>query len=262
MSWTGQRIWITGASSGIGEALADAFAGRGARLLLSARNAARLEEVRAACARPDEHLVLPLDLADPATLGPAAEGALAGGPVDVLVHAGGVSQRSLVKNTGIEVDRRIFEVNFFGAVALTKAVLPSMLARRAGHLVVISSLVGKLGTPLRSGYSASKHALHGFFDSLRAETWQDGLRVTLVCPGFIRTAVSVNALTGDGSPQGTMDRAQAEGMSAEECARRILRGLERGKDEFLVGGKERHAVAVKRFFPGLFNRVIRKARVT
>jgi len=263
MSWDGKVVWITGASSGIGEALAHALAGRGARLILSARHEARLREVQAACAHPERHLVLTLDLTDEATLAPAAEAALAHcGQVDVLVHNGGVSQRSLVRDTGIAVDRRIVETNFFGAVALTKAVLPAMLARQAGHFVVISSLVGKFGTPLRSGYSASKHALHGFFDSLRAETWRDGIRVTIVCPGFIRTAVSENALVGDGSAQGTMDRAQEHGMAPEACAERIVRAVERGKDEVLVGGRERFAVYLKRVVPGLFNRVIRKIPVT
>ena len=263
MSWDGKVVWITGASSGIGEALAHAFARRGALLLLSARHEARLREVQAACTHPERHLVLPLDLTDEATLAPAVEQALArAGQVDVLVHNGGVSQRSFVRDTGIAVDRRILETNFFGAVALTKAVLPSMLARKVGHFVVISSLVGKFGTPLRSGYSASKHALHGFFDSLRAETWRDGIRVTIVCPGFIRTNVSKNALVGDGSAQGTMDRAQERGMSPEACAERIVRAVERGKEEVLVGGRERYAVYFKRFVPSLFSRVIRKVRVT
>jgi short-subunit dehydrogenase len=263
MDWDDKIVWITGASSGIGEALAYSLARRGARLILSARGEDRLREVRAACASPENHLVLPLDLAAPATLGPAVERALAqAGRVDILVHSGGVSQRSLVRDTPIEVDRRIMEINFFGTVALTKAVLPAMLARKSGRFVVISSLVGKLGTPLRSGYSASKHALHGFFDSLRAELWRDGIAVTLVCPGFIRTAITLNALTRDGSPQGTMDRAQEHGMAPEVCAERIVRAVERGRDEVLVGGRERYAAYLKRFLPGLFNRVIRKARVT
>jgi dehydrogenase/reductase SDR family protein 7B len=261
--WDGKVVWITGASSGLGEALAHAFARRGARLVLSARNEERLLAVQAACAHPERHFVLPLDLADEATLAPAVATALArSGAIDVVVHNGGVSQRSLAKDTGLAVDRRIFEINFFAAVALTKALLPTMLARKSGHFVVISSLVGKFGTPLRSGYSASKHALHGFFDSLRAETWRDGLKITLVCPGFIRTAVSLNALTADGSPQGTMDRAQEHGMAPEVCAEHIVRAVERGRTEVLVGGPERFAVYLKRFVPGLWNRAIRRLRVT
>lgn len=256
-------VWITGASSGIGEALAYALAERGARVVLSARREERLAVVRANCAHPDRHLLVPLDLADPETLEAAAIRVLAeAGRVDVLVHCGGVSQRSLAKDTGLAVDRRILEIDYLGAVALTKAVLPSMLERGSGRIVVVSSLVGKIGTPLRSAYAGAKHALHGFFESLRAEVYDAGVRVTMVCPGFVRTQVSVNALTADGTPQGTMDRAQAEGMGADECARKIVRALDRGKDELLVGGREVYAVYLYRFFPALFRRLIRRARVT
>ncbi len=263
VSFEGKIVWITGASSGIGEALAYALATRGARLILSARRAARLREVQAACAHPDRHVVLSLDLADAASLEAAARQALdAAGPIDVLINNGGVSQRALALDTELAVDRRIMDVNYFGAVALTKAVLPSMLARGAGHLVVVTSVVGKFGSPWRSAYSASKHALHGFFDALRAEVHQAGLRVTLVCPGFVRTDVSLHALTGDGTPQGTMDAGQQRGLAVEVCAARIVRAIEREKDEVYFGGKEAMAVYLKRFWPGLFNRIIRRAKVT
>ncbi len=263
MSFDGRVAWITGASSGIGEALAYALSARGARLVLSARRERELLRVQAECADPEAHLVLPLDLAETAAFEPAVARVLERfGGVDVLLHNAGVSQRALARDTRLEVDRRIMEINYFGPVALTKAVLPSMLERGAGHLVVVTSLVGKIGTPLRSAYAASKHALHGFFDSLRAELWREGIRVTLVCPGFIRTELPLHALTGDGSPQGTMDRAQLEGYPAGRCAADILRAVERGRDEALVGGRERLAVHLKRFLPGLFNRVIRTARVT
>ncbi len=263
MPFEGKVVWITGASSGIGEALAYALATRGARLILSARRETKLEEVQAACAHPDRHVVLPLDLADTASLEAAARQALGlAGLVDVLINNGGVSQRALAVETQLAVDRRIMDVNYFGAVALTKAVLPSMLARGAGHLVVVTSVVGKFGSPWRSAYSASKHALHGFFDALRAEVHEAGIRVTLVCPGFVRTDVSVNALTGDGTPQGTMDAGQQSGLSVEVCAARILRAIERQKDEVCFGGKEAMAVYLKRFWPGLLNRIIRRAKVT
>lgn len=259
----GEVIWITGASSGIGEALAHLLARRGARLILSSRREEALRRVRDACAHPERHLVLPLDLGEPETLEAAAARALAhAGRIDVIVHNGGVSQRSRAEETALEVDRRVMEVDYFGAVALTKALLPSMLERGSGRIVVVSSLVGKIATPLRSGYSAAKHALHGFFDSLRAEVHDRGVRVTLVCPGFIRTRLSFDALTGDGTPQGTLDRAQAEGMSPETCARRIARALDRGRDEVLIGGKEIWAVRLERLFPALFRHLIRRVRVT
>ncbi|MEM7051330.1 MAG: SDR family oxidoreductase [Acidobacteriota bacterium] len=262
MQLDGRKMWITGASSGIGEALALAASRRGARLVLSARRAEVLEQVRDRCEGSPHHQVVAVDLADGDGIRRAAEEVLADGPVDIVVHCGGVSQRALAQDTREEVDRKLFEVNYFGTVALTKALLPAMLERGRGHFVVVSSLVGKIGTPLRSSYAAAKHALHGFFDSLRAEVWDQGLRVTIICPGFIRTRVSHNALTGDGSPQGTLDRAQANGMAPEACAAEILRAIEGEKSEVLIGGRERWAVHLKRFLPGTFERVIRKARVT
>lgn len=259
----GDVVWVTGASSGIGEALARRFARRGARVILSSRREDRLDAVRRACDDPERHVVLPLDLARPEAMDEVAREALDRcGRVDVMVHNGGISQRSLAEATALEVDRRILDVDYLAPVALTKALLPSMLERGSGRFVVISSLVGKIGTPLRSSYSGAKHALHGFFDSLRAEVHDRGVRVTVVCPGFIRTEVSIHALTGDGTPQGTMDRAQSRGMSPEACAGRIVRALERDEDEVLVGGKEVWAVRLERFFPGLFRRLIRRVRVT
>jgi short-subunit dehydrogenase len=256
-------IWITGASSGIGEALAYAWAARGAKLILSARRREVLERVKARCQRKEEDiLLLPLDLAESETMEAKAKEALGYfGKVDILVHNGGISQRSLVKETDLSVDRRIMEVNFFGTVALTKALLPSMLANKTGRFVVVTSLVGKFGTPYRSAYAASKHALHGFFDSLRAELWQEGIRVTLICPGFIKTEVSINALQGDGSALNQMDDAQAKGMSAEACAKAILRAVDRDAEERYIGGREVMGIYLKRFFPRLFSRILRKARV-
>ncbi len=263
MSFAGQVIWITGASSGIGEALAYAFSAQGARLVLSARRQTRLEAVRASCTNPARHLIAPLDLAQSTTIPGIVETVLEQtGRIDILINNGGVSQRALASETPLDVDRRIMEVNYFGTVALTKAVLPSMLARQAGRIVVISSVVGKFGSPVRSAYAASKHALHGFFDSLRAEVYDDNLRVTIICPGFVTTDISVNALTKDGSAQGTMDNAQAAGMAPDECATRIMHALVRNKDEVYIGGREIMGIHINRLAPGLFNRIIRRTSVT
>ncbi len=263
MENTDRVVWITGASSGIGEALAYAYSEKGARLVLSSRDEGRLREVRSRCAEPGKHLVVPLDLRDtPSVVARCAEVLEHMGHVDILINNGGISQRSLAMETPLDVDRMIMETNFFGTISLTKAVIPSMKERGSGRIVVISSLVGRFGTPLRSAYSASKHALHGFFESLRAEVWDLGIGVTLVCPGFIRTNISVNALTGDGSPQGTMDEAQAHGMPPDACAWKIIAAVEKGKSEVYIGGKELMGVYIKRFAPGLFDRIIRKARVT
>ena len=258
-----QTYWITGASSGIGEALSLALNQRGERVIISARRADELARVRQGCAFPDRVRVLPLDLSDTDALAQKVEEAVAAfGSVDVLINNGGISQRSRVSDTALDVDRRLMEVNFFGTVALTKALLPHFVARQAGHVVVISSLVGKFGTPLRSAYAASKHALHGFFDSLRAEHHRDNIRVTMVCPGFIRTQVSVNALTGDGTRQNKMDQAQEKGMSPEKCARKTIRAIDRRREEVYIGGREVAAVYVKRLFPSVFSRLLRRAKVT
>jgi dehydrogenase/reductase SDR family protein 7B len=251
-------VWITGASSGIGEALALAWSREGARLVLTARNQSELERVRAACAGAERHLVVPLDLTDFGAM-PAAVAAVLEkmGHVDILVHSGGVSQRSLVQETSLATDRAIMEVNYFGTIGLTKAVLPSMLARRSGHIVPISSVVGHVGVPLRSAYAGSKHALHGFFDALRAETEKDGIRVTIVCPGYIRTNVSTNALRGDGSAYGKTDETHVRAMSAERAAPKIISGVAAGKEEVRVGGKEVWAIIIKRLFPGVVSRLVR-----
>lgn len=262
MSWNDRRVWITGASSGIGEGLARVLDRRGARLVLSARRRDRLEEVRSGLGRPDDHQVLPMDVTDIDRTDERVQEAWAGGPIDVMIHNAGISQRSLAADTDVSVDRRVMEVNYFGVVALTKALLPAMLERGGGRFVVVSSLVGKISTPMRSGYSASKHALHGFFDALRAELYDRGIRVTLACPGFVRTEISFHALTGDGSEQGTMDDAQEHGLAPAVCAERIVRAAEAEKREVLIGGKEVWAVRLHRFFPGLFHRMTRTAKVT
>jgi dehydrogenase/reductase SDR family protein 7B len=253
-------VWITGASSGIGAALAEAFSREGATVVLSARRQTELEQVAARCeGRP---LILPLDLARSESFPSLVEQVIERyGRIDVVVHNGGVSQRALAKETRLEVDRRVMEVNYFGAVALTKAVLPFMLREKAGQFVVVSSVMGKIGTPLRSAYAASKHALHGFFDCLRAEVADDGVSVSLLCPGYIRTEVSKNALTGDGSPTNVEGDDIAAGYPASLAALQIVDAAYRKTSEAYIGapGKERLALWLKRFAPGLLERMARRA---
>ncbi|MEO1051095.1 MAG: SDR family oxidoreductase [Bacteroidota bacterium] len=257
-------IWLTGASSGIGESLAYQLAKKGAKLILSSRRKEELERVKGACNPTNQAniQILPIDLGKAETLALTTEAAInLFGKVDILINNGGISQRSLAKDTELKVDRAVMEVNFFGAIALTKYLLPDMIKRKSGHFVNISSLVGKFGTPYRSGYAASKHALHGFYDSLRAELWRENIKVTMVCPGFIKTNVSINALTEKGEKLNKMDKAQENGMDPDLCARKIIKAIEKEKEEVNVGGKERHYVKVKRFFPGIFSRMLRKAEV-
>lgn len=257
-------IWLTGASSGIGEALTYELAKKGAKLILSARRKEELEKVKGNCipgSQPNIR-ILPIDLASPNTLQLSVEAAVQTfGHIDILINNGGISQRSFAKDTLLEVDRRIMEVNYFGAVGLTKYLLPYFIKQGGGHFVVISSLTGKFGTPYRSGYAASKHALHGFYDSLRAELWKEKINVTMVAPGFIHTPITLSALTGDGKPLNKMDEAQYRGKPVKWCASKIVKAIEKQKEEVYIGGREVYGVYIKRFFPSLFSKIIRKARV-
>lgn len=265
MEAKGKIVWITGASSGIGRALAAEFAGLGANLVLSARNETALQDfAREQRLPPERVLILPVDLQQYKKLPAAVNKVLKKfGSIDILVNNGGISQRSHAHETDMAVYEQLMAVNYFGNIALTLGVLPHMRARRQGQIVTVSSVAGKFGTPLRSGYSASKFALSGFYEALRAENWRENIRVTVVLPGFIRTNVSANALTAGGKPQGKMDVGQAAGMSAEECARIMARGILKGKNEIYVGGiKERFALHLSRHLPGVFARIIRKAKVT
>ena len=255
-------IWITGASSGIGEASAKKFSKEGFALILSSRKINELERVKSLCAHPEAIRLLPLDLAESSGFDQVALVAISFfGRVDIVLHNGGISQRSLIRETQLEVDRTLMEVNYFGTVALTKAILPHFIQRKSGQFAVVTSLVGKFASPYRSSYAASKHALHGFFDTLRAEQYQDGISVTMICPGFIRTQVSVNALTADGSPLGEMDEAQEKGMSPDQCAKEMFDAIQSKKEEVYIGGKETLAVYLKRFFPGIFSKILQKAKV-
>ncbi len=257
-------IWITGASSGIGEALAYELAKQEARLVLSARNEGELKRVAAATGLGERDVfVLPLDLEQPDTMqGKAAQVLNHFGRIDILINNGGLSQRSLAKDTAWQVDQKLLMVNTLGTIALTKAVLPYFLRQKQGHFVTVTSLVGKFGSPMRSGYSAAKHALHGFFDSLRAEVEKDGVEVTLICPGFVQTNVSINAVTGNGSAQNKMDDATAKGITAQYCAQQMIKAIKAKKREVIIAKGEKIGVYLKRFLPGVFANYIGKAKVT
>lgn len=257
-----KTVWITGASSGIGEAVALAFAREGAVLVLSARRRNELERVQADClavGSPACHIVL-LDLANPSSIEAAAREVLALGSVDILFNNGGISQRSLTVETPMENDRRIMEVNYFGNIALTKAILPSMIARGTGRIVISSSITGKFGFPLRSAYSASKHALHGFYESLQTELGRSGVGITIVVPGRVVTNISYHALEKDGSAHGQMDPGQATGISAQRCANQILKAVRRGQREVLIGGTETIMVPIRKFCPALFFWIARRVK--
>lgn len=261
-----QVVWITGASSGIGEALAVEFAAAGARIVLSARRESELERVSGRCTAAgsagDSILVLPLDVTDHEAM-PAAVSRVVSefGRIDMLINNAGISQRSRCVDTDMSVYRTIMEVDVLGPIAMTKAVLPLMLKQGSGHIAVTSSVAGKIGAPLRTGYCAAKHAMMGFFDALRAETAANGLTVTTITPGYIKTDVSVHALNGDGSEFGQVDSDIANGMDVNECARVIMKGFRKGTPEIPVGeGMEMQALVLKRLFPKLvFNKVAKLA---
>lgn len=259
-----QVVLITGASSGIGEALAYELSSLGAHMVLASRRLTELERVREGCNAKGTINLLPIDLADTSSLADkAAKAESFHGHIDIVIHCGGISQRDKIINTDLSVDRRIMEVNYFGTIALTKALLPKMIRRKSGHQVVITSATGIISTPLRSSYAASKHALHGFFDALRAEHYADNLKVSIVLPGYVRTNISYNALMGDGKTQDKMDEGQANGLSAQSCAKEIAKAILKDKEEVYIGGfKEVAGIYLKRFLPSVFSKVVRKTAVT
>lgn len=257
---SGAVLWITGASSGIGEATALEAAKKGAKLVLSARRKEELERVKQKSGLSDQDvMVLPLDMQNYNDFQPAIDKIMHKfGRIDILFNNAGVSQRSSVLETDFSVFEKLINLNFLSVAALTKAVLPIMIKQNSGHILATSSVSGKLGSPMRAGYCASKHALHGFFDALRAEVFDNNIKVLLLCPGYIKTDVSLNALSTDGSKHGKMDENQNQGMSAQECAQKIVKAIEKNKEEVYIGGKEILGIYIKRFFPKLINKIVRK----
>ncbi|CAM9904736.1 unnamed protein product, partial [Phaeothamnion confervicola] len=255
-------VWITGATSGIGEQLALTAAEAGATgIVLSGRRKDALEAVRAACAAAGaKAAVEAFDVCDADAAHAHAAAALAHfGRVDVLVNCAGISTRGSVSDTALAVDRRVMDANFFGPVALTKAVLPHMLQRGSGAFVTVNSVQGLLGVPFRASYGASKHAATGFFDALRAEVAAAGLTVTSVYPGYVRTALSLNAVTSDGTAHGKMDAATASGMDPRYVARRTWEAAAHGRDQIiLVELKVRLAIMLRTLMPGLMAKIMAK----
>lgn len=263
MSYKNKTVWITGASSGIGEAFARAFHKEGANLILSARRVEELERVKSELGGNDTISVLPLDLTQTETLSDKAGGSLAlFNGIDVLVNNGGVSQRSLFAETDLDTIRRLMEINFFGSVALTRYVLPHMMEKKSGHIIVTSSVAGKFGTKYRSGYAASKHALQGIFDCIRQEMYEFNIDVTMVCPGPIKTNITQNSLTADGSSFGKMGNLHTTAMDADEMVRRIWSDIKNRKEEIYISSpKERLALLVKRISPRLLNKILKRSKV-
>lgn len=252
-------VWITGASSGIGEALAIDLSSRGASLIISARNTKALEEVAKKCI--GKTLIVPLDLSIPEQITLAYQKVKQENiQVDILINNGGMSQRGLVKNTDLAVHRRLLEVNYFGSVQLTALVLPQMLERKKGHIVGVSSIVGQFGFPLRSSYAASKHALKGFLETLYLEENNNGIDVSIVYPGRINTEISRHALDEKGNPSAKMDEGLANGMDVNVCAKKIIRGIEKKKIEIFVGKRELLLLFIRRYTPAIFFKIAKNIK--
>lgn len=255
--WKDKRVWIVGASSGIGEGLVYSLAKSGAKLLLSSRNENRLLEIVKSLSASDFG-VIPLDIGDHRQLNNLTQQAWETySGLDVVFLNAGISVRDRVVDTEVEVEKKLMDVNFWGPVIISKKLLQLKTDQGQLHLVVTSSLSGKYGVPKLASYAASKHALHGYFESLRAETHGNGLFIHLAIPGFVRTDITVNGLNGDGSVNGKMQQALAKGMDPLTCAQDILVEVEKGKEEFVVGGMERHTVWLSRLFPGVMKKMIR-----
>lgn len=262
--FNGKIVWITGASSGIGEALVYEFARYGATVIASSNDPAGLERVKAAC---NEHSVkvtcVPFDLSETSTINSLAETQVEQfGKIDYLLNLGGISQRVRIEETPMWLDRKIFEINYFGTIALTKAVLPFMIKQKSGHILATSSISGRFGFPLRSAYSASKQALHGFFETLYLENKQNNIRSSVIIPGRVRTNISVHALDGSGKENGKMDEGQLKGLTAEKAASIIIKGIKKNKREILVGKSELFLLYIRRLCPWLFFRIADKIKST
>lgn len=259
----GKVVWITGASSGIGEALVYELAKKNCKLIVSSRKIEELNRVKANLEFDENTKILPLDLLDfekaPKTV---KEAWALFGKIDILINNAGLSQRSLIADTEFAIYKKLIDVNYLGTLALTNALLPYFIRKKAGHFVTVTSLMGKFSSPLRSGYCGAKHALHGFFDGLRMEHEKDGVKVTLVCPGFVQTNIALNALTGDGSAKMSNDQKTQSGMPTSTFARKMIKAIERKKYEVYIGGKEISGVYVKRFFPKILHHIVLRSDVT
>lgn len=254
-SLKGKTVWITGASSGIGEALAIQCAHEGANLVLTARREEELKKVAAKTGLSDKSvLILPADLYEYNQVDLLTEQVIARfGTIDVLFNNAGISSRALAIESPVAIDQKVMDIDYFSVIALTKSVLPHMIRQNSGHIVVTSSVVGKIGTPLRSAYAAAKHALHGFFDSIRQEVIDYGINITIVCPGYIHTQVSVNAITPSGEKFNKMSHNQQKGIDPLVMASKMIKAVYKNKSELIYGGKEVFGIYLYRFAPRLLN---------
>lgn len=258
----GKKVLLTGASSGIGAALAREFARRGSDVFLAARNLERLEEVRLDCEKAGVSArSFVVDFASEASINAFADQVLAEGLLfDCIVLNAGISQRALAFDTDFSVDRKIMETNFFGPVLLTKRLEPMLRGERKVNMAVTTSISGLFGFPLRTAYCASKHALFGWFEALEVEN--QNITMTFLIPGRINTPISKSAVHGDGSSHGTMDAGQANGMNVDKCAKVAYKAIARGRHRKLIGGGELIMVYIRKYLPALFFKIAPRISAT
>ena len=251
-----KTVLITGGGSGIGEAMAYEYAKRGAHVILTGRRIETLEKVAEGCRKLGvKAWCQTVDMEQPATIDALVAWIHAEGhTIDFLLLNAGISQRSLTLETSIEVDRRLMEVNYFGGIYLVKA-LKEMFLERGVHIALVSSVSGVFGFPVRSAYCASKHAIHGFYETIALEYPQ--IKTTILIPGRIRTDVSKNALDGEGKATGIMDPGQVNGYDVAKCARVALRAIARCKHQKVIGGFDTIMVPFYRYIPWLFRLIAR-----
>jgi len=264
MDFEGKVFWITGASSGIGRALAMACAERGAIVIASSNDPDGISRLIESCGKKGKNIIpaiFDLGASDGIEVMVARTLGLTG-RIDYLVNLGGISQRATIGETPLWIDRKLMEINYFGTIALSKAVLPYMIKQGHGHILVTSSIAGRFGFPLRSAYSASKQALHGFIETLHLENKRNNVRGSAIIPGRVKTNISLNALDAKGNARGVMDEGQAGAMSADKAALIILRGIRRNKREILVGRSELIMLYIRRYFPWLFFIIATKIKPT
>ncbi len=252
-------VWITGATSGIGEALTYQFAQLGASLIISARNEDRLNEVNANLpGSPGSAKVLPMDLEDLTQLADKTDQALSYyGRIDYFISNAAVAIRDYVINTDLRIDQKLMNINYFGPTVITKRLLPHFIDQGFGHFVVMSSLSGKYGVPRSAAYSASKHALQGFYETLRSETYEQGILITIIVPGIIKTTITANAVTGSGDNFGRVENAYKTAYPVDKAARKIIRAIIKRKEEVFVGGTEGITLWLNRISPWFLRRFIR-----
>jgi len=252
-------VWITGASSGIGEALAGEFARKGSKVIISSHEPEELERVKESLTAVSKEVYpVVFNLGKPDEVAAAAEKVLKDfGRVDVMMNNGGISQRALAVESPVEVDRLVMEIDYFAGIILAKAVLPGMIERGEGYFGVTSSIAGKFGFPMRSAYSAAKRALFGFYESLLAENYKYGIRVTMLSPGRVRTNISMNSIDKEGNARKVMDPGQANGITPEKCAAKMVRSIQKNKRDVLIGSTELAMVYIYKYARRLYYRMAR-----